>query len=107
MDLHRDFADSQRKRYLLVQHTRDHQTHDLPLTVTQRLVAFSQLREVTPLTARHAVAIQSLVDRIQQLLVQERLGQELYCAGFHGLYCHRDVSVTRDEDDGNLYAGVS
>src|ERR1700676_3006753 len=107
MDLHRDFADSQRKSYLLIEHAGGDQPHDLTLAFAQGLVAFSQLGGVTPLTARCTVTIQSLVDGIQQVLVQERLGQELHRTGFHGLYGHRDISVTGDEDDRNLYPGVT
>ena len=47
-------------------------------------VTLSQLGKLTLLLARHPVAIQSLVDCIQQVLVAERLGQEFDRTGFHG-----------------------
>src|SRR5467141_2582574 len=76
MDLHSDFADSPLKSYLLIEPARDNQAHDLALALAQSLIAFSQLGGVTLLMPRHTVAIQSLADRVQQVLIMERLGQE-------------------------------
>ena len=78
MYLHCDFAGPEIKGYLLVEHPRHHQAHDFTLARRQGLVAFSQPGKITVLLARHTVAIQSLADRIQQVLILERLGQELY-----------------------------
>ncbi len=47
------------------------------------------------------------MDRIQQIQVFERLGQELHGTGFHSLHRHRNISMTGDEDDGNLDTGVT
>ena len=38
-------------------------------------------------------------DRIEKILIPERLGQEIDGAGLHGPYAHRDVAMTSDEDD--------
>src|SRR4029077_13933648 len=102
MDLHGDFAGPQVKSYLLIEHSRNYQGHNLTLACSQSRVALSQLGKLNPLLTRYPVAIQSLVDRIQQGLVQKRLGQELHGTGFHGLHRHRNISVPGDEDDGNL-----
>src|SRR6266550_4284797 len=67
----------------------------------------AQLSKVTLLLAHHAVALESLMDRIQQVLIAERLGQELHRTGLHGLHRHRDISMTGDEDDGNVDVRVS
>src|SRR5260370_9003733 len=107
MDLHGDFAGPELRSYLLIEHARNHQAHDLALACGHRLVALSQLGKLTLLLARHPVAIQSLVDRIQQVLVSERLGQELHRTGFHGLHRHRNISMPGDEDDRNPDARVS
>src|SRR5882672_1260915 len=107
MNLHGDLADPELKSNLLIEHTRDHKTHDLALARTQGRVGFSQPSKVTLLTARHAVAIQSLVDRIQQVLVFERLGQKLHSTRFHGLHCHWNISMTGNENDRNSDARVS
>src|SRR6266478_5802653 len=106
MDLHGDFAGSELKSYLLIEQARNYQGHDFALACGQRLVALSQLAKLTLLLARHPVAIQSLVDRIQQVLVPERLRQKLHRTGFHGLHRHRNISMTGDEDDGNPDARV-
>src|SRR2546430_5294871 len=53
--------------------------HDaLPISFAccQRLVAFSQLDEVTLLLASYTVAIQSLANRIQQVLILKRRSEE-------------------------------
>src|SRR4029077_2887578 len=54
-----------------------------------------------------AVSIQRLLNRIEQLLVAERLGQKLQGTGFQGADGHRDVAVTANEDNWNCPAGVS
>src|SRR5216683_4532020 len=107
MDLHGDFAGPKVISDLLIEPARNHQSHDLALACGQRLVTVSQLAKLTLLLARHTVAVQSLVDRIQQVLVPKGLGQELHRTGLHGLHRHRNISVTGDEDDGNLDARVS
>src|SRR5467141_3409815 len=107
MDLHGDFAGPQLKSDLLIEHSRNYQGHNLTLACSQSRVALSQLGKVTLLLARHTVTIQSLADRIQQVLVLERFGQKLQGTGFHGLHRHRNISMTGNEDDGNLDARVS
>src|SRR5467141_2612690 len=107
MDLHGDFAGPQLKSDLLIEHSRNYQGHNLTLACSQSRVALSQFGKTTLLLARHTVAIQSLANRIQQVLVLERLGQELHGTGFHGFHRHRDISVTGDEDDGDSDARVS
>src|SRR5713226_3064765 len=106
MDLHGDFAGPELKSHLLIEHARNYQSHDLALACGQRLVAVSQLAKLTLLLARHTVAVQSLVDRIQQVLVPEGLSKELHRAGFHGLHRHRNISMPGDEDDGNPDARI-
>jgi hypothetical protein len=50
---------------------------------------------------RHrAAAVQRLRDGGEQILVAERFRQEFAGPGFHSAYRHRDVAVTRDENDG-------
>src|SRR5271167_1381045 len=107
MDLYRDFAVPELKGYLLVEHARNHQTHHLTLASSQRVVAFSQLHKFTLLLASRPVALQGLVDRIQQVLVPEGLGEELDRARLHGPHRHRNIPVTGDENDGNPDARVS
>src|ERR1700730_4428742 len=107
MDLHSDLADPELKSYLLVEQARDHQAHDLALALAQSLVAFSQLGNPALLLSRRTVAVQSLMDRIQQFLVQDRLRQKLHGPRFHGLHRHWNISMTGNKDDGDLDACVS
>src|SRR6202011_1839481 len=107
MDLHGDFAGPQVKSYLLIEHSRNYQGHNLTLACSQSRVALSQLGKLNPLLTRYPVAIQILVDRIHQVLVPERLGQKLHGARFHGLHRHRNISMTGDEDDRDLETGIS
>src|SRR4030095_9813666 len=39
------------------------------------------------------------MDRVEQHLIVERLGEELGCAGLHRTHGHRNVAVPGDEDD--------
>src|SRR2546427_5844982 len=106
MDLHGDFTGPKVISDLLIEHARNYQSHDLALACGQRRVAVSQLAKLTLLLARHTVAVQSLVDRIQQVLVREGLGKELHRTGFHGLHRHRNISMTGDKDDRNPDARI-
>src|ERR1700688_4726781 len=78
LDLHSDFARSQFISYLLIQPARNHQAHDLALACRQRFVALSQFAEFTFLLPGNSVAIQRLLDRIQQVLVPKGFGKELH-----------------------------
>src|ERR1700682_1527537 len=90
-----------------MQHTRNYQDHNFALASGQQLVPLSQLAKLALLLAHHPVAIQGLMDRIQQVLIAEWLGEKLYRTGFHGLHTHGNISMTGDKDDRNLEAGVS
>src|SRR5580704_13489689 len=106
MDLHGDFAGPEIRGYLFIEHPGNHKTHDLALACGQRLVTFSQLSKLGLPLPRYAVTIQGLIDRIQQVLVTEGLGQELHGAGFHGSHRHRDVPMGGYKDYWNLNARV-
>src|SRR5438105_14538025 len=107
LDLHGDFAWPELKTYLLVEHARNHQAHDLALACGEQLVAFSQLAKLALLLPCCLIAIQGLMDRIQQVLVAEGLGQELHRARFHGLHGHWNISMTSDENDRDPDARIS
>src|SRR5258708_5595467 len=70
-------------------------------------MTLSQFGKLILLLTRYPIAIQTLVNRIQQVLVPEGLSQKLHSAGFHSLHRHRNISMTSDEDDGNPDAGFS
>src|ERR1700722_4882512 len=48
------------------------------------------------------IASKAELDRVDQVLITERLGQELNGTAFHRLHGHRDVAVPRYEDDRDL-----
>jgi hypothetical protein len=53
-----------------------------------------------------SVAIEGQLNRIQQILVVEGLGKELYCTGFDGLCRHWNITMAGNEDDGNAHSSV-
>src|SRR5258708_24423828 len=65
LDLNRDFTGSELKSYLLIEHARNHHTHDLALAWGEQLVALSQHSQFALLLADYPVAIQSLDNRVQ------------------------------------------
>src|SRR3981189_1838677 len=99
MDLHRDFAGPEIKSYLLIEHARNHQAHNLALSCGQGFMTLFQFGDLILLFASRPVAIQRLVNSIQQVLVPERFGQKFHRTGFHGPHRHRNVSMTGDKDD--------
>ncbi len=50
-------------------------------------------------------AFDSVLNRIEKVLIAERLREELHRAGLHSPHGHRDVTVTGDENDGNTRPG--
>src|SRR5271170_8044081 len=102
MDLDGDFADAEIGSNLLIQHSRYHHIHHFALAHGQQPVMTSQVYKCTLPLEPYLVAIQSLVDRIQQVMIAEGLGQKLYRARFHSPHRHWNVSVPGDEDDGDV-----
>ena len=106
MDLHGDFAGPEIRCYLFIEHPGNDKAHDLTLACGQRLVAFSQLSKLSlPLTG-YPVTILGLMDRIEQVLVAEGLGQELDRAGFHGPHRHGNVPMGGNKNYRNPNARV-
>src|SRR3989442_14067349 len=99
MDLDGDFAGAQLGGDLLVEEARDDQGHHLTLARRQRLVPPAQLSQLRPPAALRAVAVNRLLNGVQQLLVTEGLREKFHRPGLHGLHRHRHVALTRDEDD--------
>lgn len=50
-----------------------------------------------------AASLDGVLDGAQEHVVVEWLRQELDGSSLHGLYRHRNVSVTRDEDDRHVH----
>ena len=50
-----------------------------------------------------SVARDGYLDGVNQILITERLGEELHGTGLHRSHGHRDVAITGDEDDRKLH----
>jgi len=80
--------------------------HDFALTRAQFLIARHQLSCVAVFLPPSAIALKGLLNSIQQLLIVERLREELHRAGFHSLNCHGNVAMRGDKDNGSLHARI-
>jgi hypothetical protein len=52
------------------------------------------------------IALESELNRIEKILFAEWFGQEFDRAGLHGSYCHRDIAVSANENDGQMSIGL-
>src|SRR5262245_65963218 len=86
----------------LVHPTGNHVRHDLALARGQRFKALLELPDSLRVATPGAVTLDPLLNGIEQLLVTERLGQELDGAGLHRLHAHWYVAVAGDEYDGQM-----
>jgi hypothetical protein len=57
--------------------------------------------------SRRAIALKSLLNRVQQILVAKRLRQKLHGTGLQSPDGHGYVAMCRNEDDWNLNTDVS
>src|SRR6266478_5992371 len=76
--------------------------HYLAFPWAQRIEAHPERTQGLFILAPSTIASEAEVDRIDQVLITERLGQELNGTALHRLYRHRDVAVARYEDDRDL-----
>src|SRR5688500_9546856 len=77
VDLDRALARTQLSCDLLVEEPCHHERHHFPLARSQPTISTAQLGDLGPLLARVAVTFERLLNRVEQLLVTEGLGQEL------------------------------
>src|ERR1700740_683782 len=102
VSLYGQFADAELCSDLFVEQAGDNLFKNFPLPRAQRVKALLKFRYFRPLLASGAVAGDRSLNRLQQILAAERLGQKLHRACLHGLYRHRNVAMASDEDDGNV-----
>ena len=105
MDLDGGFACSDGVGYLLAQEAGDDPRHHFSFTRCQRFEALPQHCKFRLLLASYPIPFQREMNRIQQILVVEGLGEKLHGPRLHGPYRHRDVAVRSDENDRNLNIG--
>src|SRR5215813_8792807 len=82
----------------------DYQGHDFALALGERGEALLQPGDGRRRLALQAVALDARVDGVEQLLIAERLAQELDRPRLDRAHRHRDVAVAGNEDDGKMDA---
>lgn len=102
MDGRCDFSGANGRSNLLREHAGNDQTHDLTLARGQLGIVLLQVRDLTLLLPGFDIALQSLLDRIEEVLIPEGLCQKFHCARLHRFDSHGNVSMAGDENDGNL-----
>jgi hypothetical protein len=76
----------------------DNAAHDFPLAHCQCAPANLKCGEQLFGLPKLSVLLNAELDRIEQLLLTEGLGKELYGAGFHRADRHSDVIISTDKD---------
>src|ERR1700747_667837 len=76
--------------------------HYLAFPWGQRVEALPDHHQGLFILAPSTIASEAELDRVDQVLITERLGQELNGTALHRLHRHRDVTVSRYEDDRDL-----
>src|ERR1700686_5354448 len=99
MPLDRLFASPQLRRNLLFQPSAGDQRKNLPPGKRQRLVATLQVEDFRPLFSQRPMLSNPVLDRLQKILLPERLGQELDRPSFHRTNRHRNIAVTSDKNN--------
>src|SRR6202030_417947 len=105
MKLDSFLSGSQFRGDLFIEHSRNDTRRHFALTRRKKYVTRTQPRQLSLQVARSAIAPNRLLDGVEQILLAKRLGKKPDRTGFHRLQRHRDITVTRNEDDRNLNAG--
>ena len=84
MDLDSDLADAELRSGLFVQPSRDHQLQNLLLAWGQRRITVPQLSELALLASGDTITLNRHLNAVQQILVEERFGEELDGSRLHG-----------------------
>src|ERR1043165_9065714 len=90
------------KRDLFVEHSFDDERKHFRLAWRQRLITTAQISTISLLRTREPVAIERLLNRIEQVLIAKRLRQKLHRTGFHRSHRHRNIAMSGNEDDGKV-----
>src|SRR6266481_2353597 len=102
MHFYSDLADADVEGDLLVEAASHHQGHHLALPGGKSLEARPQRGDCLFVLEPRAISREAQLDRVQQVLIAEGLGQELDRSSLYRLDGHRDVAVSGDEDDRNV-----
>jgi hypothetical protein len=99
MNLHRRFCDTDIVGNLLAEAALHDVDHYLAFPRGKRFEARSERTQSLFILALSTITSKGELDRVDQVLITERLGQELNGTAFHRLHRHRDVTVPRYEDN--------
>src|SRR5258706_11560126 len=99
MHLDRCLAGAQIGGDLFVEPALNDQCHHFLFARTERFVTLKQLYLLRPLRPGHTVAINGLLDRVQEILIAKWFGEEFHGPSLHGAYRHLNVAVASDEDN--------
>jgi hypothetical protein len=91
---------------LFVEQAGDHPRQNLLLAPRKRCEALSQGGNLRVMLAEEAVALKRLMDSVQQILIVERLGEELQRPRLHRPDRHGSISEASDENDRNVNIGL-
>src|SRR6476660_6964869 len=99
MHLHGGFGNADITRNLFAKATARDLNHDLALPGAERLEALPEDRQSLFILPPGTIASEADLNGVNEVLITERLRQELDGATLHRLHRHRDVAVSCDEDD--------
>jgi hypothetical protein len=99
MDLHRGFGDAQVAGNLLVQTPLSDLSQDCALARRQDFESRPKRAQCFFILAACTVSGEPNIHSVQEILVPERLREELDGACLHRLHTHRDVAMSGHEDD--------
>ena len=102
MNFNRRFGDADIAGNLFAQATARHLNHDLAFPGAQRCKTFSEGSQSLFILPSDTIAGEAELNGVEEVLITERLRQELDGAALHRLHRHRDVAVPGDEDDREL-----
>src|SRR5262245_48535686 len=94
VQLDRDRAYAQLRRYLLVHKASRYQSGHLPLARGKCLIESPHARKSAFLFASRAISLECDTNSVKYILVAEWLGKELDSAGFHCSHGHRYITMT-------------
>lgn len=101
MHLHGDLAKLEFGCDLLTHQTARDESHDFALARGKQLEMRLQLGDHMLMLAPFLITLDRSCDGIQKILVAKRLGKEVDGTRFHGPHRHGNVTMPRDEHDGN------
>src|SRR5579859_4354870 len=104
MDFYSGLAGSDFRSNLLVEQSRNNESHDLSFSRGQGLVALLHIENLGLLFSRRTVTLESLLNCVQQILIPKGLRQEFHGTRFQCLNRHGHVSVRRYKNNRNWHA---